>query len=277
MVLSGHCNDNWMSIVRNNRERFFKPLPFISRGRALLLRILMLPNFLLMRAYGLENLSESESASIFAFNHNNSFETLIVPVFLIYHLGGRNISFVIDWMYGKVPIIGLLMDMLDPVYVFNKRSRLPWIEATRPLVPSGDTIERCCKKLRSGCSIGIFPEGKRNRNPETLVRGKSGIGHIALQSGSPVVPVGIDFNCRITKGKIPVLGRTIIRIGHPLSFRHQSDSYRMLMPYASVCSNHHYELNQMAAEVTHEIMLSLARLSGKRYGEPPPRKRCCFS
>ncbi|NTV17653.1 MAG: 1-acyl-sn-glycerol-3-phosphate acyltransferase [Chlorobiaceae bacterium] len=237
----------------------------------------MLPNFLLTRAYGLENLSESENATIFAFNHNNSLETLMVPVLLIYHLGGRSISFVIDWMYGKVPILGFLMDMLDPVYVYNKRSSLSWIEITRPLVPSGDTIERCCEKLRAGRSIGIFPEGKRNRNPETLVRGKSGVGHIALQSGVPVIPVGIDFNCRITKGKIPVFGRTIIRIGQPISFRHQSDAYRMLMPYASGCSSHHSELNQMAAEVTHEIMLCLAKLSGKRYGEPSPRKRCCFS
>ncbi len=70
----------------------------------------------------------------------------MVPVLLMYHLGGRSISFVIDWMYGKVPILGFLMDMLDPVYVYNKRSSLSWIEATRPLVPSGDTIERCCRE-----------------------------------------------------------------------------------------------------------------------------------
>jgi 1-acyl-sn-glycerol-3-phosphate acyltransferase len=237
----------------------------------------MLPNFLLTRVYGLENLSGAERASIYVFNHNNSLEALMVPVLLMYHLGGRSISFVIDWMYGKVPIIGSLMNMIDPVYVYHKRSTLAWIEAIRPHAPSADTIERCSEKLRAGRSIGIFPEGTRNRNPETLVRGKSGVGHIALQSGAPVVPVGIDFNCRIAKGKIPVLGRTIVRIGRPIIFRQQSEAYRALMLSFSNCSRPHSELGQIAAEVTHEIMICLAELSGKRYEEPPPRKRCCFS
>jgi 1-acyl-sn-glycerol-3-phosphate acyltransferase len=237
----------------------------------------MLPNFLLTRAYGLEHLSGSGSARIYAFNHNNSLESLMVPALLMYHLGGSSISFVIDWMYGKVPILGTLMNMIDPVYVYHKRSTLSWIETTRPQAPSADTIERCTEKLRAGCSIGIFPEGKRNRDPETLVRGKSGVGHIALQSGAPVVPVGIDFNCRITRGIIPVLGRTIVRIGRPIMFRQQSEAYRAFMQSASSCSRQHSELNQMASEVTHEIMLSLAELSGKRYCEPSPRKRYSFS
>jgi 1-acyl-sn-glycerol-3-phosphate acyltransferase len=237
----------------------------------------MLPNFLLTRAYGLENLSGAESASIYVFNHNNSLEAMMIPALLMYHLGGSSISFVIDWMYGKVPILGSLMNMIDPVYVYHKRSSLSWIEAIRPHAPFADTIERCSEKLRAGRSIGIFPEGKRNRNPETLLRGKPGVGHIALQSGAPVVPVGIDFNCRIAKGKIPVLGRTIVRVGRPIIFQQQSEVYRARMPSLSCCSRKRTELNQMAAEVTHEIMLCLAELSGKRYVEPSPRKRCCFS
>ena len=232
---------------------------------------------MLTSTYGLENLSGAENPSIYVFNHNNSLEALMVPALLFYHLGGSTISFVIDWMYGKLPILGSLMNMVDPVYVYHKRSWLPLIEATRPSVPSGNTIERCAEKLRAGRSIGIFPEGKRNRNAETLVRGKSGVGHIALQSGVPVIPVGIDFNCRITKGKIPVLGRTIVRIGRPIMFRQQSEAYRALMPSASSCSRQHSELNQMASEVTHEIMLCLAELSGKRYREPSPRNRYSFT
>ena len=237
----------------------------------------MLPNFLLTRAYGMENLSGSGSASIYVFNHNNSFEVLMVPALLMYHLGGISISFVIDWMYGKLPILGSLMNMTDPVYVYHKRSWLPFLEATRPATPSADTIERCAEKLRAGRSIGIFPEGKRNRDPEVLVTGKSGVGHIALQSGVPVIPVGIDFNCRRTKGKIPVLGRTIVRIGRPIMFRQQSERYRAIMPSVSGSSRQHSERNQMAAEVTHEIMLCLAELSGKRYRAPSPQNRCCLT
>ena len=248
------------------------PLPLLPLGRALLLRLLMLPNFLLTRACGLENLSDSESARIYAFNHNNSFEAVMVPVLLVYNLRGRMISFVIDWMYGKVPILGSMMDMTDPIYVYHKRSSLSWIEAKRPSNPSGDTVEQCSERLLAGRSIGIFPEGKRNRNPENLVRGKPGIGHIALHSGAAVVPVGIDFNCRITKRKIPVLGRTIVRIGRPLYFPQHFAAYQALMADTSCKSKKHSELHQLASDVTHEIMLSLAELSGKRYNVNPLQK-----
>ena len=250
--------------MKQDAERLFKPLPLLPLGRAILLRLLMLPNFLLTKAYGLDNLGGTHDARIYAFNHNNSLEVLMVPVLIIYHAGGRMISIVIDWMYGKIPILGSLMDMTDPVYVYHKRSSLSWIEAKRKSGPVDDTIERCSENLRAGQSIGIFPEGTRNRNPEYLLKGKPGIGHIALKTGSPVVPVGIDFECRRKKRRIPVLGRTIVRIGKPLDFRRQSNHYLALA--AGACKNNNsLELNRMAAEVTHEIMLSLAELSGKRY------------
>ena len=237
----------------------------------------MIPNFLLTRVYGLENLSGSESARIYAFNHNNSLEALMVPVLLIYLLGGRIISFVIDWMYGKIPILGSVINMTDPVYVYHKRSTLPWIEARRPSHVASDTVEQCSERLLAGRSIGIFPEGKRNRNPGYLVRGKPGIGHIALHSGVALVPVGIDFNCRITKGKIPLIGRTIVRIGRPMHFPYHTAAYLALIADRSYQSNKQSELHRMAADVTHEIMLSLAELSGKRYGESCPVKSIIFS
>ena len=249
-------------------ESLFKPLPYLPRSRAFLLRLLMLPNLILTRAYGLENLEGSGSACIYAFNHNNSIEVLMVPALIVYHLGGRMISFVIDWMYGKVPLLGSLMDMTNPVYVYNKRSFLRWIEAKRMTRPLDGTVERCAERLRSGQSIGIFPEGKRNRSAEHLLQGKPGIGHIALKTGNAVIPVGIDFECRRRKGRIPVFGRTIVRIGKPLDFRDQSEIYRGLLADISCKSNKSSELNRRAADVTKEIMFSLADLSGKRYSEP---------
>lgn len=254
--------------MKKQHERFFKPLPLLRGGRALLLRILMIPNYFLVRADGLENLSTEKSASIYAFNHNNSLEALMVPAFLIYHLGGRTVSFVVDWMYGRIPVLGSVMNMTDPVYVYNKRCTIPWIEAGRPSFPMEDTVvERCSRKIRSGRSIGIFPEGRRNRNPQTLERGKPGIGHIALQTGADVVPVGIDFTCRRTKQKIPLLGRTIIRIGRPLKFRQQYEAYQAFRNEAGGSNQQNAEKNRMAADVTHEIMRSLAELSGKSCSE----------
>jgi 1-acyl-sn-glycerol-3-phosphate acyltransferase len=248
---------------------FFKPLPCLTRGKAMLLRVLMIPNFFLVRAYGMENLSKGEGARIYAFNHNNSAEALLVPVFIMFHLGGTAISFVIDWMYGKVPLLGHLMEMTDPVYVWNKRSKIPWIEHERPPT-SEDVIEQCTLKVLSGRSIGIFPEGRRNRNPEHLLKGKPGIAHIALMTGVPVIPVGIDFNCRTSKNKIPVIGRTIIRVGRPLHFRKESEVFREIRSRPELDRNGRIELHRIAEEVTHEIMLSLSGLSGKRYNQPCP-------
>lgn len=266
------ANGNGRKRMKQYAEKIFKPLPLLPFGRGILLRFFMLPNFLLTKAYGLENLAGTESARIYAFNHNNSLEVLMVPVLIIYHLGGRMISFVIDWMYGKVPVLGSLMDMTDPVYVYHKRSPLRWIESKRLSGPADNTVERCTEKLRAGQSIGIFPEGTRNRNPENLLKGKPGIGHIALKTGVAVVPVGIDFECRRKKGRIPVLGRTIVRIGKPLDFRRQSEHY-LALAAGERKNNNSCELNRMAAHVTHEIMLSLAELSGKRYCETFAEKK----
>lgn len=250
-------------------KRYFRPLPELSPERALLLRFLMLPNFLLLRAEGLGNLPSDGRPCIFAFNHNNSAEALMVPIFFIYHMGGRTVSFVIDWMYGRLPVLGKLMGMIDPVYVYNKRSSLSWIESRRPVRLAEDTVERCCRKIESGRSIGIFPEGRRNRSADTLARPKSGIGHIALTTGAPVIPVGIDFPLRMKRGRIPVLGRTIVRVGEPIDLSRQSEAYRAATKEAAGSAQRRAAL---ANDVTHAVMHRLAALSGKRYPGPRPNE-----
>ncbi|TCD48441.1 lysophospholipid acyltransferase family protein [Chlorobium sp. N1] len=246
---------------------YFRPLPRLSPMRALLLRLLMLPNFLLLKAEGLQNLPRDGRPCIFAFNHNNSAEALMVPIFFIYHMGGHTISFVIDWMYGRVPVLGRLMEMIDPVYVYNKRSSLRWIESSRPVRTAEDTIERCCRKIRSGRSIGIFPEGRRNRDAGTLAKGKIGIGHIALSTGAPIIPVGIDFPLRMKKGRIPVLGRTIVRVGEPIELSPQSEAY---LAATKAVPRSAQRRGELATNLTHAVMHRLAALSGKRYGGPVP-------
>lgn len=257
--------------MKKHRGGFFKPLPLLSFGKALLLRFFMIPNFLFTEIYGLEHLFENNGTLIYAFNHNNSLETLMVPALIIYHLGGRKISFVIDWMYGKIPIVGQIMDLIDPVYVYNKKALFRWIEIRKPEVIRDNVIERCTRKVQDGHSIGIFPEGKRNKNPELLLRGKPGIAHIALRTGAPVIPVGIDFKSRMKRKKNPLIGRMTVRIGRPLSFRKETDAYREIISGSENFSNSDRKhLNTIAENVTHEIMISLAVLSGKQYSQPCP-------
>lgn len=244
-------------------QTIFKPLPYLDYGRALLLRMLMIPNLFLVRSEGFENLPQHRGAAIYVFNHNNALESLLVPVFLMFHLDGRTVSFVIDWMYGKVPVLGWLINMIDPLYVYHKRSTVSLIEKQRPAFPPAGVVERCCARLGEGHSIGVFPEGKRNSHPGLLAKAKPGIGHIILRSGKPVVPVGIDFPARIRKGRIPVFGRMIIRAGAPLEFQEST------LLYASVSSGGSGPAasrlrHDLAVETTREVMRHLSGLCGKK-------------
>lgn len=249
--------------MKKNMQTLFSPLPHLTFKEALILRLLMVPNLFLIRATGMENLQYSGPA-IYVFNHNNSAESLLVPVYLMFCLGGRRVSFVIDWMFGKIPVLGWLMDMIDPLYVYHKRSTIPLIERRRPATPVPDTVLRCCERLKEGGCIGIFPEGRRNSDPGKLARAKPGIGHIILQSGAPVIPVGIDFPLRLRKGRIPAVGRMILRAGAPLEFPALSARYRAL----DLSSDKNRIRHTLAADATSTVMRQLSLLCGKACEEP---------
>ncbi|MCW8795609.1 MAG: 1-acyl-sn-glycerol-3-phosphate acyltransferase, partial [Chlorobium sp.] len=73
------------------REKLFGGLPFLQPGESLLLRFLMIPNLFLLHAEGIEHIRKHQGALIVACNHNNAFESLLVPAFLVYHSAGRKI------------------------------------------------------------------------------------------------------------------------------------------------------------------------------------------
>ncbi len=80
-----------------------------------------------------------------------------------------------------------------------------------------ETIKQARDILSGGLVLGMFPEGKRNRNGK-LLPGKSGAAVIASQTGVPLLPVGIIGTEKL-KGirwlwKRP---RIIINIGHPFN------------------------------------------------------------
>ena len=238
-----------------------RPLPFLTDGKALLLRLLMLPNLFLARTEGAEILEVSASVPcIYAFNHNNAIESLLVPVLLIYLLGGKRVSFVIDWMFGRLPLIGWIMNQIDPVYVYHKRSKLPFLERTRPGEQMHNGMKQCLDRLASGASIGIFPEGTRNGDPHQLLKAKPGIGYILLDSGVPVLPIGIEFTAAHKRKRVPVIGRMVLRFGHPMQFTDLSTSYRELSANGS-----RIETRRMALKVTDEVMYAISELCGKRY------------
>lgn len=249
-------------------ELFCRPLPHLTGGKALLLRLLMAPNLLLAEVEGAGRLERNGSSPcIYAFNHNNAIESLFVPVLLIWLLGGRRVSFVIDWMFGCLPFVGWLMKQIDPVYVWHKRSTLPFLERRREKAASSSSRDECVRRLRAGASIGIFPEGTRNGDPFRLLKARPGVGYIALESGAPVIPVGIEFVAARRRGRMPVVGKIALRFGEPMRLeRHRasvaaSDADRALK-------------RRVAGEIADEVMAAISPLCGKSYSytesEPEP-------
>ena len=74
---------------------------------------------------------------------------------------------------------------------------------------SGDIspLDELAERLRNGENALIFPEGTRSKDGKML-RFKTGAALIALQTGVPIIPVGIDI-----KGELHFRSRVTVRYG----------------------------------------------------------------
>jgi 1-acyl-sn-glycerol-3-phosphate acyltransferase len=218
-----------------------------------------------------ENLTGASAPAIFAFNHNNVLETILVPIYLFSLLGEQKFSFVVDWMFGRIPGINWFLKQIDPIYVYSKPSTLTWLNTVRNRVGRPPALGQCLARLKQGQSLGLFPEGTRNHNPLTLLKAKKGLGHLVLLSQAPVIPIGIDFPNRAKLQKIPAFGPLILRIGTPLRFNITQSILRKVTALSQFSAAELKKIqNILAARVTHQIMEQIAELSGKNYPYPLP-------
>jgi len=128
---------------------------------------------------------------------------------------------------------------------------------TRAAIASLDTA---LEVLGRGEAFGIYPEGTRSRDGR-LYRGRTGVGHLALTSGAPVVPVGLQGTQHLQPvgSRLPRLAKVTIRFGEPLHFAGRFDGV---------------PTGRARREVTDEVMTAIQRLSGQEeagvYNERPP-------
>ena len=108
-------------------------------------------------------------------------------------------------------------------------------------------------------AFGIYPEGTRSRDGR-LYRGRTGVGHLALTSGAPVVPVGVHGTQDIQPvgSRLPRLAKVTVRFGAPLRFEGRFDGV---------------PAGRARREITDEVMAAIAELSGQElagvYNERP--------
>ncbi len=214
----------------------------------------------LVQVDGRAGLAEVPGPAIFVLNHNNTFECCVVPGLLMAARQGRPVSFLVDWMFLRLPLIGRLIRCIDPIPVYTKPARFHLWEGHRQARRARSALGGALERLAAGGSVGVFPEGTRNGSPLQLERGRAGLGHLVLATDVPVVPIGIVFPAARRLGRTPRIGRIHLRIGEPMGF---------LSERAALPPEDRRETARRAAAVVAQVMASLAELCDKAYPFEP--------
>lgn len=124
------------------------------------------------------------------------------------------------------------------------------------------SLEIALDLLGQGLAFGIYPEGTRSRDGR-LYRGRTGVAQLALLSGAPIVPVGLQGtqDLQPVGARLPRLARVAVRFGPPI---HVAGRYDGQPP------------GRARRAITDEVMDAIAGLSGQEraetYNERPPER-----
>ena len=196
---------------------------------------------------GLENVPAT-GAVILASNHLSFADSVVIPVVV-----PRTVVFLAKSDYFTGPgVKGALTRAW-----FEGLGMLPVDrDDTKAAIASLDTA---LAVLARGDAFGIYPEGTRSRDGR-LYRGRTGVAHLALTAGVPVVPVGLQGtqDLQPVGSNLPRLARVTVRFGTPIS---------PVGEYAGV------PVGRARRELTDRVMAAIGELSGQEpagvYNERP--------
>jgi 1-acyl-sn-glycerol-3-phosphate acyltransferase len=131
-----------------------------------------------LQVSGLENMPKE--ACCFVANHQGNFDILAI-------LGAINkpMGFIAKKELMKVPIISSWMKNMRCVFIDRENIR-----------ESVKAINEGIENLKSGYSMGIFPEGTRSKGPN-IGEFKKGSLKMATKANVPIVPITIDGSYKI--------------------------------------------------------------------------------
>jgi 1-acyl-sn-glycerol-3-phosphate acyltransferase len=155
---------------------------------------------------GREWVRELQRPVIFAANHSSHADTSLILHSLTDTARDRTVVAAAADYWFKHPVLGNIVSLFLNTFPF---SRTGGAQAQ---------LHNSSQLLKSGWNLVLFPEG--SRSPDGRIQEfKPGVGHLAKETGTPVVPVHIQgaFQVMPRHQRLPVPGRVRVRIGKPMS------------------------------------------------------------
>jgi 1-acyl-sn-glycerol-3-phosphate acyltransferase len=186
---------------------------------------------------GLENVP-ADGPVILAPNHLSFIDSIVIPMVV-----PRRVSFLAkaEYFEGK-GVKGALSR-----YFFGGLGHVPVRRGLgRAARASLDTAKDV---LASGGAFAIYPEGTRSLDGR-LHRGRTGVARMALESGAPVVPVGLIGTDKMqpVDRKVPRFHPVTIRFGKPLCFDRYAGMHESLPVLRSVTDEIVYRILELSEQ-----------------------------
>jgi len=150
---------------------------------------------------GRENVP-TDRAVLYIGNHRSDFDVLLLYEYFVGPTG-----FISKKEMLKVPLLATWMRNIGCLFLDRKN-----------LKSGMQMMLDAVKKIQSGVSISIFPEGTRNTTAEPLLPMRNGSLKIAEKSGCPIVPVVLNNADSIFEAQMPWIKRAhvILEFGQPI-------------------------------------------------------------
>ncbi|MDD3170237.1 MAG: lysophospholipid acyltransferase family protein [Candidatus Paceibacterota bacterium] len=115
-------------------------------------------------------------------------------------------------------------------------------------------FSKAIKALKQGYSLIIYPEGKRSETGE-VQKGKWGVAKLFLQTGVPVVPLGMRgaFEIMPPRGKVKIKRVVKLNAGKPIFFKEALEKAKNLNEDSE-------EYKNLCMDITDKIMEEIKKL-----------------
>ena len=178
-------------------------------------------------------------AVLIASNHLSFADSLIIPI-----VAPRKVHFLAKSDYFRG---GGVKGRLQKAW-FEGMGMLP-VDRDDPKAAIA-SLDTALDVLGRGEAFGLYPEGTRSRDGR-LYRGRTGVAHLALTAGVPLVPVGAPGTQRLQPvgAKLPRVVPITVRFGEPIEVVGRYDGI---------------PLGKARRVVTDEVMTAIQRLTGQQ-------------